>query len=207
MSVETWLAEAEQRRGDHWVAKVRDFLRENPFQEPDGVVFVGDSITEGFDLAHHFPSVNAINRGIGGDNTTGVCERFALSGSALEPKTFFLMIGINDILGNNMTLEQMKFLFFGLLGVVTGHLPDAKVHVQSILPVRGPWAVKRPVIDGTNQALRDLCGYYRLSFVDLVPDFAGPDGLIKPALTSDDLHLSDQGYDVWADAIRPLVET
>jgi lysophospholipase L1-like esterase len=185
---------------------VREFLRENPFEPPGGTVFVGDSITEGFDLAHHFPAVDAINRGIGGDNVTGVCERFWLSGPSMAPRKFFLMIGINDILGSELSLEQMKFVLFSMLAMVRGHLPSTEVHVQSILPVRGPWAAKTQVILGSNQALKDLCGYFHLNFVDLFPLFAEPDNHIKPAFTSDDLHLSDQGYEVWANAIRPLVE-
>ena len=60
------------------------------------VVFLGDSLTEGFDLERYFPTANVVNRGLSGDTTYQV--RYRMDEIVIaNPAKLFLMIGINDL--------------------------------------------------------------------------------------------------------------
>src|SRR5208283_263374 len=66
--------------------------------ENGSVVFLGDSITQGWTaLAKVFPDFKVVNRGIGGDTTRGILYRLNADVLALKPAAVVLLIGINDI--------------------------------------------------------------------------------------------------------------
>jgi hypothetical protein len=66
--------------------------------ETGAVVFLGDSITQGWNsIARIFPDIKVVNRGIGGDTTRGVLYRLNADVLALKPAAVVLLIGINDI--------------------------------------------------------------------------------------------------------------
>ena len=65
-------------------------------QNNQSIIFLGDSLTEWFELGKYFPGLAIINEGIAGDTTYGVLQR--LEAIIKKPaKKIFLMIGINDI--------------------------------------------------------------------------------------------------------------
>ena len=69
----------------------------NDEEEKNGIVFLGDSITDFCDLDTYYPGLNAVNRGIAGDMTVGVLRRMEASVFALEPRLVVLLIGVNDL--------------------------------------------------------------------------------------------------------------
>ena len=76
----------------------------------DRVVFMGDSITQGWKLDESFPGKPYINRGIGGQTSPQMLVRFRQDVIDLKPKVVVILAGINDIAGNTgpMTLEQTE---------------------------------------------------------------------------------------------------
>ena len=87
----------------HWQNRVRAFREQNEAWQ--NVVLVGDSITEGFEVAKYFPGRRVLNRGIGADvignalpadDPRGVLQRLDNSVFDCAPTDVFLLIGIND---------------------------------------------------------------------------------------------------------------
>src|SRR5262249_45953932 len=74
------------------------------------VVFMGDSITDGWKLAEYFPDKPYINRGISGQTTPQMLIRFRPDVIALKPRAVLILAGTNDIAGNTgpMTLEMIE---------------------------------------------------------------------------------------------------
>ena len=67
-------------------------------KRPD-ILFVGDSITNWWDLSLYFSDLGyVVNRGIGGDTTTNILRRSEADVFQLEPKTVVYMAGINDLI-------------------------------------------------------------------------------------------------------------
>lgn len=84
-------------RSVYYDFKVCQFEKMNDEEEKNGIVFLGDSITDFCDPDTYYPGLNAVNRGIAGDMTVGVLRRMEASVFALEPRLAVLLIGVNDL--------------------------------------------------------------------------------------------------------------
>ncbi len=95
-----------------WLARFRDANAQLPPAQPDDkrVVFMGDSITEGWHLDQSFSSKPYINRGISGQTTPQMLVRFRQDVLELKPKVVIILAGTNDVAGNTgpMTAEQTE---------------------------------------------------------------------------------------------------
>lgn len=175
-------------------------------EERGGIVFLGDSITQGGLWAELFEGPQTRNRGIGGDTTRDLLGR-AAQVHALQPSKLFLMIGINDLntgIDRAETFANLDELFDGF----DRELPKTGIYVQSVLPVNESWWVPIDAadIDAINEKLRGEAEARRYTFVDLRPHFADEAGLLDPAYTNDGIHLTGAGYEVWRARIEGLVD-
>ena len=113
---------------------------------------------------------------------------------------WFIMIGTNDILDSHP-----GFIASGLSQVIDkikSKQPNSKIYIESILPQDS--ASRNSVIEDVNNQINILCNSKGVVFINLYPLFI-QDGVINPKYTSDGLHLSDSGYNVWANAIMNYV--
>jgi lysophospholipase L1-like esterase len=170
-----------------------------------GVVFLGDSITEGGHWSELFRSAEVLNRGIGGDTTQDVLDRVEQI-YALQPARLFLMIGVNDLnqgVAIETTLANYRELFDGF----ARNLPETRVFVQSVLPVSARWrtGAKNADIDRLNEFLRAESTARGYTFVDLHAQFSDGSGALRAELSNDGIHLLGTGYMLWRDSIRALV--
>jgi lysophospholipase L1-like esterase len=174
---------------------------------PVDTVFLGDSLTEGFDLGNYFKTVNIINRGLSGDTTYQVRYRLEEIVKA-KPKKLFLMIGINDLLQGT---DQMTILrqIASITEEFQQNSPGTELIIQSILPVNETLLLTDENINlsifSLNDGLKLICREFRKYFVDLYPDFLNDNGEMDEIYTYDGVHLSPAGYDLWARLIEPLV--
>ena len=129
----------------------------------DRVVFMGNSITEGW--SHYMPEMfdnqTYINRGIGGQTTPQMLLRFRQDVIALEPKIVVILAGTNDIAGNTplKDLETVAGHLFSMAELAREN--DIKVILCSVIPaVEYPWRKgKNPhiKIPQLNQMIRNYC--------------------------------------------------
>ncbi|MCL2811114.1 MAG: GDSL-type esterase/lipase family protein [Clostridia bacterium] len=162
------------------------------------IVFVGDSITARCDWSELLPDYRTANQGIDGDIVLDVLERID-DVIALEPNKLFLMIGINDILiGYDMGIIQQDYE--DLLDVIQGNLPNARVYVQSVLPVE--WQDINETIVGFNSFIQQASVERGFEYIDLYDDFLDEHGQLKPAFSADGLHLTEEAYRLWAALIN-----
>jgi lysophospholipase L1-like esterase len=172
------------------------------------VVFLGDSITELWRAADPgFFNDRIVNRGISGQTSSQLLLRFEQDVIALHPKAVHILIGTNDVAGNNGP-ERPEDLKNNLRAMVA--LAKAR-HVAVILAAIPPASVIswRPSIHPAGQ-IRELnawiAGFAKAQgagFVDYGAVLAGPDGGMKPALTRDGVHPVKTGYEL----MRPIAQT
>lgn len=173
------------------------------------IVMLGDSITDGGEWAEFFPGLNMKNRGISGDNFSGVSDRLQpiLDG---KPRKLFLMIGINDLSqgkkphhiaeGNRAIIRKIKQAS-----------PDTQIYLQSLLPVNDHYrrflsVTSKPlVVAQINTLLKKVAEEEEVTYVDLFSKFA-VDGKLNPKLSNDGLHLTGPGYELWRSIIEPLLK-
>lgn len=197
----------------HFKKDHEEFLQRRT-QGKIGVLFLGDSITEGWKWwgqevwPKYYPQMDAANFGIGGDKTQHVLWRIEngeLDG--INPKAVVLLIGTNNI---GYPADEILKADEKIVQEIHDKLPDAKLLILGIFP-RGAdpadakVAEMRAKIKTVNQGLAALDDGNKTRFLDIGDKFLGADGTISPDVMKDALHPTSAGYEIWADAMNPLL--
>ena len=196
-----WFKKLWRERRTAWAGRVA--------QDQNAIVFLGDSITQGWhdDFDGLFPELKTANRGISGDTTRGVLIRLREDVLALNPRAVVLLIGTNDLEENARPWTIASNLRL-ILDELKRHDPAMPVIVCEIFPSSPD--KKRPayLIRRTNQLIHELAADQpQVTVVETWKLFAGPQNDAKPEEFPDLLHPANVGYVKWAGAIRPVLAT
>ncbi len=168
-------------------------------QDRGAVVFLGDSITEGWhSLPQAFPDLKVANRGISGDTTRGVWYRLQDDVVALHPRAVVLLIGTNDI-GRGATPDQVVSNVRGILADL--RKADIPVVLCEVLP-------STPKLDRGPEKICQVNTGYRSLGVTCCPTWAplaGPGNNARPEEFPDLLHPNEAGYAMLAATLRPYL--
>jgi lysophospholipase L1-like esterase len=183
------------------------------------ILFLGDSITAGWGWdnggrrlwAADFAPRHAANFGIGWDRIQNVLwrvENGELDG--LDPKVLVLLIGTNNC-GNEdngqprNTTPQIIEGVSNLVRRIQFRLPRTKIILFGIFPRGEKTDPVRAQVKAVNAGLAALADAH-LKFLDIGDKFLAPDGVLPRALFPDLLHPNTQGYQIWEDALNPVID-
>lgn len=174
------------------------------------VIFIGDSITQGWEGAgarevweRYYAHRNAINLGIGGDRTQHVLWRLDHGNlDGLKPKAAVVMIGTNNSNGEDNTPEQIVEGVTAIVQKLRAKLPQTKVLLLAIFPRSENFSVQRGKLAMINQVLAKLADGQNIFWADFGHKFLNADGTMPRELMPDYLHLSPAGYQIWAETIE-----
>jgi len=183
-------------------------LLENPEDNEDRIVFMGNSITEFWKNIHpdFFVGKTYVNRGIGGQTTSQMLLRFRADVVNLHPKVVVFLGGTNDIAGNtgNVTLDMIEDNIFSMIELAK--MNDIRVVLCSVLPVYDyPWSPgKEPAakIIELNKALKFYAETHDVTFVDFHTPMKDERNGLRLELGEDGVHPNVAGYLI----MEPLVE-
>ena len=214
------LSAAEARLAD-WpnFARYRDANAKviPPVKKEERVVFMGDSITDGWarpEFGGFFPGKPYIDRGISGQTTPQMLVRFRSDVIALQPRVVVILAGTNDIAGNTgpMTVTQIEDNLASMAELA--HASGIRVVLASVLPVSNyghdrqgnPVDVRtrRPPekILELNTWLKKFSADKKHVYLDYFSSMVDAQGLLQRDLSEDGLHPNAKGYAVMA----PLAE-
>ena len=164
------------------------------------VVFLGDSLTDGYDLEKYYPQYTVLNRGIGGDTTFGLEERLQVSLYDTKPKVAVMLIGANNFKTMFDNYERI------LQGIKT-NVPNTEVIILSLTSMSGEWGKNNQLAAYNNVKIKMLAEKYSFSFVDLYSALLNLEtGEIYDDYTTDGGHLTPKGYTVVTARITPAIE-
>jgi lysophospholipase L1-like esterase len=186
----------------------------SPVKGEDRVVFMGDSITDGWKLDQYFPGRPYVNRGISGQTTPQMLIRFRPDVIDLKPKAVVIFAGTNDLAGNTgpMTLETIENNLASMAELAQAH--DIRVVLASILPINDYTKNKDgvPVIRTTqrppdqiialNRWIKQFAEDNGFVYLDYFSAVVDDKGFFKAELSRDGLHPTQTGYEV----MKPLAE-
>jgi lysophospholipase L1-like esterase len=159
------------------------------------VVFLGDSITEGWRLNEYFPGRDLVNRGIGGQIVGEMLGRVEADVIALKPGAMLLLGGANDI-ARGVPLDIVENNLKAIAELAHSH--GIKPMLASVLPVSGEMALDHPseTILALNQWIANLCRERGYIYVDYFSAMTDPSGRLRADLSDDGLHPNSLGYRV-----------
>jgi lysophospholipase L1-like esterase len=188
----------------------------SPAKNEKRVVFLGDSITDGWDNPGNggfFPGKPYVDRGISGQTTPQMLIRFRRDVIELKPEVVVILAGTNDIAGNTgpMTLEAIEDNLLSMAELARAH--GIRVVLSSLLPVSDyevrdgkqiVQTVRRPPeqIKALNNWMKEYAAQNHLTYLDYYSAMVDEKGYFKDELSNDGLHPNVKGYAV----MTPLAE-
>lgn len=171
------------------------------------LVFIGDSITSGWESRgpkvwdQFYGKRNAVNLGIGGDRTQHVIWRLNNGNiKGISPKVAVVMIGTNNSRDN--TSEQFAEGVTVIINQLRSKLPETKVLLLGIFPRGASEDKRRRVNEKANAIFSKLADGEHIHYLDIGSEFMNNEGELTRGMMPDQLHLNEQGYVIWAEAIE-----
>jgi lysophospholipase L1-like esterase len=174
------------------------------------IVFLGDSITEGWKAKRPgFFREGRVCRGISGQTTPQMLLRTMADVVDLKPRAVHIMAGTNDVAGNTgpMTPEMTEDNFRAMTAIARQH--RIKVLLASIPPAAGfPWRLgletRRPIA-ALNAWLKGFARESGAIWVDYGRVLDDGTGAMRPGMAYDGVHPTEAGYDAMATVIEPIL--
>lgn len=164
----------------------------------NNTVFIGDSVTKGIEDYVMLKNVNVVaNNGqtmIRFDKISGKVGQY-------KPKKIFILLGTNDLL-NGIGSEKFVLDYESYLKVLRKEAPNAKIYIESILPVEDFVEKEKPLlansrIDEFNLALKNMRKDSNEEFIDIASAFKNSKGCMYSGFTSEGIHLKYNYYNIW----------
>ena len=185
-----------------YASKLEAFAAENALYEDYevDVAFIGDSLTDGYDVKSAYPFYTVVNRGIAGDTTIRLEERLQVSLYDLKPKVVVMLIGANNF-------HTMLSNYERILKGFQENLPDTKIILVSLTCMGGEWGKNNQIAAYNNVRIEKLAIKYNYTFVDLYAPLMNPEtGEIYDEYTTDGGHLTPLGYEVFTQTVTPAID-
>lgn len=168
-------------------------------------LFLGDSITDYYDLDKYYEGYKVVNSGISGNQTSDILDDLQKRVYVYNPSAIFLLIGTNDLehdVSNEDIVKNIKKIIKNL----NENLPNSKVYLESIYPINNEKNLKinhscvdkrkNEDIISINSELKKYCNNKNCTYLDIYSLLEDKDGNLKLEYTKEGLHISDEGYEV-----------
>lgn len=196
-----WFQNLWKNRRSQWAKQVE--------QDQGAIVFLGDSITQGWgaNMGGSFPGAKVANRGISGDTSRGMLIRLKQDVLALNPSCVVMLMGTNDLeeKAEPATIAGDVKLILAELKKHNAKMPIVLCAVMPSSAAKSRPSEKIKQINALYSAA--VKGDPQVTVVDTWTLFANPAGDARKPEFPDLLHPNKIGYAKWAAALRPIFAT
>lgn len=186
--------------------------REEVVVMDDNYLFLGDSITEQYDLDEYYNDLPVVNSGISGNKTKDLLNDLNNRVYQYNPSKVFLLIGTNDIqskVEDDVIINNIK----KILEDIHENRPYAKLYLEAIYPVdegsSGAQDRTNKEIQSINASLEDYCKKNDITFIDMYDLLLDPESdkdRLFEDYSKDGLHISDEGYEVITEELMKYIK-
>ncbi len=179
-------------------------------------LFLGDSITEQYDLDEHYKDLPVVNSGVSGNTTESILENMKKRVYDYNPSDIFLLIGINDLNAKKFDTNEIFSNITRIVEEIEKNRPHATIYIESIYPINRSddkkidldmvGRRKNEYVKEINEELKKYCKENKLVYIDLYDDLADEEGNLKLDYTREGLHLNEEGYKVVTDKLMTYIE-
>lgn len=178
-----------------------------------GIVFIGDSITEGWEDTgravwdQHYRQHHALDLGFSGDRTENLLWRLRHGEvDGISPPVAVLLIGTNNTGHRQDDPQATAAGIRRIVDELRQRLPRTRILLLAIFPRDEPQSPMRRINDRVNEIISGLDDGQHVFFLDLGESLTSPDGTLSRDVMPDLLHLSEKGYALWARAMAPMLD-
>jgi lysophospholipase L1-like esterase len=182
------------------------------------IYFEGDSITRRWGTSDqawranfenwtsNFYGWNAADFGWGADSTQHILWRLEngeLDG--VNPKIIVLLAGINNVgafPGGDEKVQNITHGLQAIVKVMQEKAPNAVIILTGLFPRNSPGVM--PEINKINENLAKMADGKKIRYINVNDKLADENGKLHPGMTVDGLHPTPAGYQIWADALKPI---
>jgi len=187
------------------------------------LLMIGDSITHRWEdngkqmWGKYYAGRNAVNMGFGGDGTQQVLWRLQNGEiDGIKPKLAVILIGTNNSGDQNASVEQIADGIKAIVCQLRTKLPETKVLILAIFPRGDDEQMKNKMSDAVfnphwakNNKISKLASKVAdnkmVFYLDINKKFLNKKGVFTKEVTPDLVHLSEKGYQIWAEAMEPTI--
>ena len=173
----------------------------------DNYVFLGDSITEGYDLEEFFPDKPVINSGVSGYRAKDLLSRLDNMVYRYNPSKVFLLIGTNDI-----AIGKDKDYIIERIGKIIDEIKlnrkYTEIYVESIYPINSNKIKNRSndFINELNNEIQLLCKEKEVKYINVHKLLLDENGELSENYSDDGLHLTYEGYEVVTEKLEKYLK-
>lgn len=203
--------------------RVKLFIEENAKLPADktNIVFVGDSITQGYKLEQYFPGLPVLNRGIGSDVVyanvpgrypRGILSRMESSIYDTHPRAMFLLIGTNHMGSKSVDLNEVMTGYKKIIDQTQAKFPGIKIALTTLPPAGTAYAkwgkpeVFNPHMLQFNEMIRAYAKEKNFPLIDLGNLLKDDAGMLKAEYTGDGIHLMPAAYQIWTGEAKKILK-
>ena len=182
----------------------------------DNYVFVGDSITDFYDLDKYYPDMHTVNSGINGNRISAILNDMNGRIYQYNPSKVFLLIGVNDILDERDASEianDIKEIIDG----IQDNRPYAEIYVESLYPINDTDDEKIDLemvnvlrnnekIKNINKEIKKVCKEKKVTYIDMYSKLVDDNDKLNIDYTTEGLHLNNEGYKVVTEEIMKYIK-
>lgn len=180
---------------------------------PTKIVLMGDSITESWSsYSPDFFSNNSylINKGISGETTSQMLDRFDADVLSLKPEGVIILAGINDIAQNTGYISVSEIFYNVVLMTNLAQKNNINPVLCSVLPANKlawrPEIKPAELVVELNQKIKNYCKESNIVYLDYFSSMVGEKKELRPELTSDGVHPNKQGYIIMEELLETVLK-
>lgn len=191
-----------------------EYLNKN-YCEQGQTVLVGDSITEILNFNELFADYEqqsgliVYDRGISGDTSNRLLERFESNVLNINPKNIVILIGTNDF-NYGLSMDDTVNNIDAILSLIEEKCSGANVILQAVYPVNTELYTRdkkrNEKINELNVRVKGIADKHSITFLDLTAELSDLNGNLKADYTYDGLHPNVFGFEVVAEQVIPLLK-
>ncbi len=177
----------------------------------ENYVFLGDSITDYYDLDKYYQDVPVVNSGISGNKCNDILDNLQDRVFKYNPTKVFLLIGTNDIAYTDIENEELVDRIIEICDKIHEKREETEIYVQSIYPVNRK-ADSNMVAGRNNERIKEINKLIKekveekkYKYLDMYSILKDKEDNLDLAYTYDGLHISDKGYKVITKEINKII--
>ena len=178
----------------------------------ENYVFLGDSITDYYNLDKYYGDLPVVNSGISGNEYHDLLDNLDQRVFKYNPTKVFILIGTNDIAYTDVSNEELTDKIIEICDKIQEERSKTEIYVESIYPVNKNMDNNGMVSKRTNSRIRKVNKLLEekvkennYKYIDMYDILKDAEGNLNPRYTYDGLHISEDGYKEITKEIKKII--